>query len=109
LIRLQAILPTNDIREISEELKKIDIGGITVFKGWGRGKSIPAKIHSSKGTEIFLPEFSQRYVLEVVIPESKKDDTVNIIRSNSKIGKIFISPISEALDIPSAKKGEETI
>ena len=109
MLRLQVILPTNDIKEISEELKKIDIGGITIFKGWGRGKSIPSKIHSSKGTEIFLPEFSPRYVLEVIIPESKKDDAVDIIRSNTKLGKIFISPISEALDIPSAKKGEEII
>jgi nitrogen regulatory protein P-II 1 len=109
LLKLQVILPTNDIREISEELKKIDVGGITVFKGWGRGKSIPSEIHSSKGTEIFLPEFSSRYILEVVIPESKKDDAINIIRLNSKLGKIFISSISEALDIPSAKKGEEII
>lgn len=109
MLRLQIILPTNDITAISDELKKIDIGGITVFKGWGRGKSIPSKIHSSKGTEMFLPEFSPRYVLEVVIPESKKDHTVNIIRSNSKLGKIFISPISEAIDIPSVKKDEETI
>ena len=66
------ILPTNDVKAISEGLKKIGVGGITAFKGWGRGKSISKEIHAAKGTEIFIPEFSQRYILEVIITENKK-------------------------------------
>jgi nitrogen regulatory protein P-II 1 len=109
LLRIQVILPTNDIEAISQGLKKIGVGGITAFKGLGRGKSVPKGIHASKGSEIFVPEFSQRYILEVIIPENKKDEAVEIIRANSKLGKIFISEITEALDIPSPKKNEEAI
>jgi len=109
LLRVQVILPTNDIKAISEGLKKIGVGGITAFKGWGRGKSISKEIHAAKGTEMFVPEFSQRYILEVIIPENKKDEAIEIIRANSKLGKIFISHITEALDIPSPKKNEEII
>ena len=109
MLRIQVILPTNDVKAISEGLKKIGVGGITAFKGWGRGKSISKEIHASKGTEVFIPEFSPRYILEVIVPENKKDEAVEIVRANSKLGKIFISHVTEALDIPSPKKNEEII
>ena len=41
----------NDIAKVSEGLKKTGIGGLTVFKVKGRGKTIPAEIHTSKGTQ----------------------------------------------------------
>ena len=51
----------NDIAKVSEGLKKTGIGGLTVFKVKGRGKTIPAEIHTSKGTQIFTPEFGDKY------------------------------------------------
>jgi nitrogen regulatory protein P-II 1 len=109
LFRIQVILPTNDVKAISDGLKKISVGGITAFEGWGRGKSISKEIHASKGTEIFVPEFGKRYIVEIIVPENKKDEVIEIVRAHSKLGKIFISQVNEALDIPSSKKNEETI
>jgi nitrogen regulatory protein P-II 1 len=99
----------NDVSKISEALKKIAVGGVTVHKVKGRGKTIPPSIHASKGTEIYTPEFGDKYLLLVVLPDAKKDDAVNIIKENSKIGKIFITPVNEAIDLATGVEGEQAI
>ena len=109
MIRIDAIVPQNDIRAISDALKKIDVGGITAYKGWGRGKTIAKEIHASKGTEVFTPEFGERFIIEIVVADEKKNDIIAAIRKSSKFGKIFVSTISEAYDIQTPKKDEQAI
>lgn len=102
-------MPENDVKQISEALKKIPVGGITAYKGWGRGKSVAHEIHASKGTEIFTPEFSERFIMDVIIPDEKKTEVITTIRANTKLGKIFILPVTEAFDVQTEKKDEQTI
>jgi nitrogen regulatory protein P-II 1 len=99
----------NDIAKVSEGLKKTGIGGLTVFKVKGRGKTIPAEIHTSKGTQIFTPEFADKYVVVGVLPNAKMDEAIKIIRENSKIGKIFITPVSHAIDLATGVEDEQAI
>ena len=83
MIKIQAFLGNNDVMEISEALKELEIGGLTVGKVRGRGKRPPPEIHASKGSAIFQPQFSQKYVVELVIPESKEDQVINIIKDKA--------------------------
>lgn len=106
---MDVIIPENDVEAISEALKKIQVGGVTVLKVKGRGKTLPPEIHASKGTEIFRPEFGDKYMLEVVVATNKENDVIKIVRENSKIGKIFISPITRAIDIESGAEDELAI
>ena len=89
----------NEVSKISEGLKKIGIGGITAFKAKGRGKTIPESIHASLGTEIYTPEFSDKYVVLLVLPDTKMDEAINIIKTNCKIGKVFVTPVIRAVDL----------
>jgi nitrogen regulatory protein PII len=45
----------------------------------------------------------------VVLPDLKKNDAVNIIKENSKIGKIFIAPVIDAIDLATGVEGENAI
>jgi nitrogen regulatory protein P-II 1 len=45
----------------------------------------------------------------VIVPDSKEKDVIDIIRANSKMGKIFISPIKRAVDIESGEENENAI
>ena len=99
----------NDIARVSEGLKKTGIGGLTVFKVKGRGKTIPAEIHTSKGTQIFPHEFGDTYVVVGVLHDEKIAEAIHIVRENSKIGKIFISPVSHAVDLATGVQDEEAI
>ena len=94
---------------ISEGLKKIPVGGLTVTKKRGRGKNPPPEIHASKGTEVFRPQFGDKYMLEVIVPESKEEEVIKIVREHATIGKIFVYPVLRAIDIATGKKDEEAI
>ncbi len=109
MIKIEIILPENDVRPISDALKKLSIGCITADRGCGRGKTINPQLHAAKGTEMFTPEFGERFILEVIVQDDKKNEVVEIARSKAKLGKIFIMPIIEAFDIQTEKKDEYVI
>ena len=94
---------------ISEALKKIPVGGLTVSKKRGRGKNPPPEIHASKGTAVFTPQFGDKYMLEVIVPDSKEEEVIKIIRENTSIGKIFVYPVLRAIDIATGNEGEKVI
>lgn len=94
---------------ISEGLKKIPVGGLTVTKKRGRGKNLQPEIHASKGTEVFTPQFGDKYMLEAIVSDSKEEQVIQIVRGNTKLGKIFVYPVLRAIDIATGKKDEEAI
>jgi nitrogen regulatory protein P-II 1 len=109
MIKIEVVIPQNDVKPISDALKKINVGGITISKIKGRGKTLAEKLHASKGTEMYTPEFSDKYKLEVIVSDDKENNAINIIRENSKIGKIFVWPIARAIDIESGLENEKAI
>jgi nitrogen regulatory protein P-II 1 len=109
MLKIEAFLGNNDVMAISEALKEFEIGGLTVGKVRGRGKKPPPEIHASKGSAIFQPQFSEKYVIELVIPESKEEQVINILKEKGTIGKIFVSPIIRAIDIATGDEGENVI
>lgn len=109
MLRIQVILGENDVMAISEGLKEIGIGGLTVIKVRGRGKRPGPEIHASKGSEIFVPQFSRKYQLEVIISDTQEDEVIGIIKDKGRVGKIFVSQILRAIDIATGNEGEETI
>jgi nitrogen regulatory protein P-II 1 len=109
LIKIDVVIPQYDVEAINQALKKIHVGGITILKVKGRGKTIAPEIHASLGTEIFIPEFSDKYILQVVVIDNKEKDVIEIVKANSKMGKIFISPVIRAIDIESGVENEQAI
>ena len=109
MIRIDAVVPQNDIRAISDGLKAIHVGGITIQKVRGRGKTAAHELHAAKGTATFVPEFADKYILTVIVESKDENDVVNIIRSNTKIGKIFMYQLSRAIDIATGAENEKAI
>ena len=109
MIRIDAVVPQNDIRTISDALKTIHVGGITIQKVRGRGKTAAHALHAAKGTETFIPEFSDKYIVTVIIESKNENEVVNIIRNNTKVGKIFMYPLSRAIDIATGAENEKAI
>jgi len=109
MLRIEAILGENDVMAISEGLKEIGIGGLTVSKVRGRGKRPGPEIHASKGSEIFTPQFNDKYQLVIIVPDTKEDDVIDIVKENGRVGKIFVSQILRAVDIATGNEGEKII
>jgi nitrogen regulatory protein P-II 1 len=87
--------------------REIEVGGMTVGTVRGRGKHKPAKLHAAKGSELFQPQFSDRYIITIIIPESKEDAVINILKTKGTSGKVFVSTISRAIDITTGLEGEK--
>ena len=109
MLKSEVTLGENDVMAISEELKRIGVGGLTVFKIRGRGKRPGPEIHASKGSQIFVPQFSDKYRLELIIPDTKEEEVIDIIKAKGRVGKIFISQVLRAVDISTGSEGEDTI
>ena len=109
MLKIEVILGNNDVMAISEGLKRIGIGGLTVSKVRGRGRKPGPEIHASKGSEIFVPQFNDKYRVEAIVPDTKEDETISIIKENGRVGKIFVSQVLRAVDIATGDEGEETI
>ena len=109
MLKIEIILGENDVMAISEALKKIGIGGLTVSKVRGRGKNPGPEIHASKGSEIFVSQFGDKYKMEAIVTEDKEDEVISMVRKNGRVGKIFISQILRAVDIASGDEGDETV
>ena len=109
MLKIEVILGENDVMAISEGLKEIGIGGLTVSKVRGRGKKPGPEIHASKGSEIFVPQFSEKYRLEAIISDTNEDEVIGIIKQKGRVGKIFVSQILRAVDIGTGEEGEKTI
>ena len=54
MIRITATLSFNDVMAISEELKKIEVGGVSVSKERGRGKTPHQKFMQEKEEQYLL-------------------------------------------------------
>ena len=109
MLKIVAILGENDVMAISEGLKKIGIGGLTVSKVRGRGKKPGPEIHASKGSEIFVPQFNDKYRMEAIVADTQEDEVIGIIRENGRVGKIFVSQVLRAIDIATGEEGDKTI
>ncbi len=109
MIRIDAVVPQNDIKAISDGLKKINVGGITIMKVRGRGKTLGPALHASKGTETFIPEFSDKYIVTVIVGKKDENNVVDIIKNNTKIGKIFMYNLARAIDIATGAENEKAI
>ncbi|HET7148569.1 MAG TPA: P-II family nitrogen regulator [Candidatus Nitrosopolaris sp.] len=60
-------------------------------------------------TEMFRPEFGDKYALQMIVSDNKENDVIEIVRANCKTGKIFISQIIRAVDIESGVENEKAI
>ena len=109
MLKIEIILGKNDVMAISEGLKEIGIGGLSVSKVRGRGKNPGPEIHASKGSEIFVPQFTEKYKVEAIISDTQEDEVVKVIKNNGRVGKIFITQVLRAVDIATGNEGESTI
>jgi nitrogen regulatory protein PII len=110
--KIEAIIKPFKLEEVKDALSELGIEGMTVteVKGFGRQKGHTEIYRGSEYTVDFLPKIK----LELVIADSQKDAAVGAIIKAAKTGKIgdgkvFISPVDEAVRIRTEEKGDSAI
>jgi len=109
--KIEAIILAKNEEKVVDALKKLDLGGMSLFTGKGRGKG-PRKITEGPGR--YIEKYNEILEIMIVVEDSKVDKVVSTIAESAHTGtlgdgKIFISTIDEAVDISTKEKIEKNI
>ena len=110
--KVEAIIKPFKLEDVKDALGDVGIEGMTVseVKGFGRQKGHTEIYRGSEYTVDFLPKIK----LELVLPDNRVDAAVTAIVGAAKTGKIgdgkiFVSPVSEAIRIRTEEKGDSAV
>jgi nitrogen regulatory protein P-II 1 len=110
--KIEAIIKPFKLEEVKDALAEVGVEGMTVseVKGFGRQKGHTEIYRGSEYTVDFLPKIK----LEVVLPDNLVDTATQAILKAAKTGKIgdgkiFISPVEDAVRIRTEEKGDKAV
>jgi len=110
--KIEAVIKPFKLDEVKEALHEIGLKGITVTeaKGFGRQKGHTELYRGAEYVVDFLPKVK----IELVLEEAMVERAVEAIQQAARTGrigdgKIFVSPIEEAIRIRTGERGTEAI
>ena len=110
--KIEAIIKPFKLDEVKEALQEVGIQGLSVVevKGFGRQKG-----HTElyRGAE-YIVDFLPKVKIEVVLDDDQLESAIEAIVDAAKTekigdGKIFISPVEQALRIRTGETGVDAI
>ena len=109
---VEAIVKPFKLDEVKEALTKAGVQGMTVeeVKGFGRQKGHTELYRGAEYSVDFLPKVK----IQIIVPDDKAADIVQVIIDNAKTGKIgdgkiFVSNVEEVIRIRTGEKGADAI
>jgi len=109
---ITAIIKPFKLEEVRDALSAVGVLGMTIteVKGYGRQKGHTELYRGAEYAVNFLPKIR----VEVVVPDEDADKVVEAIGSAAKTGqigdgKIFVTPIEQALRIRTGETGADAL
>ena len=110
--KIEAIIKPFKLDEVKEALHEIGVSGITVTeaKGFGRQKGHTELYRGAEYVVDFLPKVK----LEVVVPDSLAERTIEAVANAAQTGrigdgKIFVTNIESALRIRTGERDDDAL
>ena len=110
--KIEAIIKPFKLDEVKEALQEIGIQGLSVTeaKGFGRQKGHTELYRGAEYVVDFLPKVK----IEVVLADEQVDAAIEAIISAAKTGKIgdgkiFVSPVEQAIRIRTGEEGNDAL
>jgi nitrogen regulatory protein P-II 1 len=110
--KIEAIVKPFKLDDVKSALSELGVEGMTVseVKGFGRQKGHTEIYRGSEYTVDFLPKIK----IEVVLPDDQVNAAVNAVVKAAQTGKIgdgkvFVSPIEDAIRIRTGDRGESAV
>jgi nitrogen regulatory protein P-II 1 len=110
--KIEAIIKPFKLDEVKEALHEIGLQGITVLeaKGFGRQKGHTELYRGAEYVVDFLPKVK----IEIVVDDGMLERAVEAIQQAAQTGrigdgKIFITPVEEAIRVRTGERGNDAI
>jgi nitrogen regulatory protein P-II 1 len=110
--KVEAIIKPFKLDEVKDALSEVGIQGMTVteVKGFGR---TGGKKEVYRGSA-YVVDFVPKVKVEIVVADSQTQQVIDAIEKSAKTGrigdgKIFVTPVEEAVRIRTGERAEEAI
>ena len=110
--KIEAIIKPFKLDEVKEALQDVGVQGLSVIevKGFGRQKGHTELYRGAEYVVDFLPKVK----IEVILPDDQVDAAVEAIVTAAKTdkigdGKIFVSPVEQAIRIRTGETGLDAV
>lgn len=110
--KIEAVIKPFKLDDVKEALQEVGIQGMSVIeiKGFGRQKG-HAELY--RGAE-YVVDFLPKVKIEVVLPDDLVEAAVEAIVSAARTdkigdGKIFVSPVEQAIRIRTGESGDDAL
>jgi nitrogen regulatory protein P-II 1 len=110
--KIEAIIRPFKIDDVREALSEIGVRGMTLteVKGYGRQKGHTELYRGSEYQIDFLPKIK----IEIVASDNQVDKIVDTLIKAAKTGqvgdgKIFVSPVEDAIRVRTEESGDEAV
>jgi nitrogen regulatory protein P-II 1 len=110
--KIEAIIKPFKLEEVKDRLRQVGVSGMTVYEVKGFGRT-GGKTEVYRGSA-YVVDFVPKVRLEVVVADSMAAVVVAAISAAAKTGKIgdgkiFVTPIEEAVRIRTGERNEDAI
>ncbi|MDF3605575.1 P-II family nitrogen regulator [Paracoccus sp. DMF-8] len=110
--KVEAIIKPFKLDDVKEALQEVGVQGLSVteIKGFGRQKGHTELYRGAEYVVDFLPKVK----IEMVLPDDMVDTAVDAIVSAARTdkigdGKIFVSPVEQAVRIRTGETGDDAL
>ncbi len=110
--KIEAIIKPFKLDDVKEALQDVGVQGLSVIevKGFGRQKGHTELYRGAEYVVDFLPKVK----IEVVLPDDQLDGAIEAIMTAAKTdkigdGKIFVSPVEQAIRIRTGEEGDDAL
>ena len=117
---ISIFIPTEDLEQVVEILKKHKVGGMTFYQinGAGRTKreALPEMVRSYMTGRMITPDYAKRIRVETIVSDSLVNQILEDISNslgqhagNEAHGMIFIKDVYDAYEIGTRQRGEAVL
>ncbi|WP_295049361.1 P-II family nitrogen regulator [uncultured Paracoccus sp.] len=110
--KIEAIIKPFKLDDVKEALQEVGVQGLSVteVKGFGRQKGHTELYRGAEYVVDFLPKVK----IEMVLPDDQVDAAIDAIVSAARTekigdGKIFVSPVEQAIRIRTGETGDDAV
>ena len=110
--KIEAIIKPFKLDEVKEALQEAGVQGLSVVevKGFGRQKGHTELYRGAEYVVDFLPKVK----IEVVLPDEQVERAIDAIVQSANTGKIgdgkiFVSPVEQAIRIRTGESGDDAL
>ena len=112
--KIEAIIRPERLNIVKDALAEAGLVGLNVTQVTGRGAQVGIQVGGPRGVGTYTVDMLPKVKLELVVQDNQTQQALDIICENARTdnigdGKIFITPVSNAIRIRTGEQGTQAL